>query len=270
MKLGLSTYTYGWAVGVTKEDFPLTPLTETGLLDKASHYGVDLVQIGDNLPLHIMSNTRLDELVHQAREKRIMLEVGARKLTEEHLSLYLDLAERLEAKLLRFVLDSPGYEPAEATVISILKNFVRTLEEKKITLGLENHDRIKARQFVEIVEKVGSSNVGICLDSVNSMGAGEGLEQIVEVLAPYTVNLHIKDFGIQRLPHLMGFQIDGRPAGKGMLNTPWLLDKIAKHDRCKTAILEQWVVPEQELEATVDKENKWAEESLQYLKPFFN
>src|SRR5690606_40526009 len=99
-----------------------------------------------------MTNTRLDALVHQAREKRIMLEVGARKLTEEHLSQYLDLAERLEAKLLRFVLDGPGYEPAEDTVISILKNFVRTLEEKEIILGLENHDRIKARQFDDRVE----------------------------------------------------------------------------------------------------------------------
>jgi hypothetical protein len=101
------------------------------------------------------------------------------------------------------------------------------------------------------------------------MGAGEGLEQIVEILAPYTVNLHIKDFGIKRLPHLMGFQIDGRPAGKGMLNIPWLLEEISPHNKCRTAILEQWVVPESMLSKTIQKEETWAAESIQYLKPYF-
>jgi hypothetical protein len=101
------------------------------------------------------------------------------------------------------------------------------------------------------------------------MGAGEGLEEIVEQLAPFTVNLHIKDFGIQRLPHLMGFQIDGRPAGQGMLNLPWLLHKLAPHGRCQTAVLEQWVVPEASLQVTLQKEEIWAEESLAYLQPFF-
>ncbi|MDQ4141187.1 MAG: sugar phosphate isomerase/epimerase, partial [Bacteroidota bacterium] len=103
----------------------------------------------------------------------------------------------------------------------------------------------------------------------NSMGAGEGLEQIVDTLAPYTVNLHLKDFGIKRLPHLMGFQIDGRPAGKGMLNVPWLLDKLTPYGRCQTAVLEQWVIPETELSETITKEEDWAIESVNYLRQYF-
>ena len=131
---------------------------------------------------------------------------------------------------------------------------------------LENHDRLKAWEFADIVERVNSPNVGICLDSVNSMGAGEGLEEVVRTLAPYTVNLHVKDFGIRRLPHLMGFQIDGRPAGEGMLNVPWLVGQIAPYGRCQTAILEQWVVPDDDPLATVAKEERWAEWSMNYLR----
>ncbi len=269
MKLGLSTYTYGWAVGVTDKDFPLTPLNEIDLLVKAHHHGISLVQMGDNLSLHEMTDLQIDDFSRQAREGGISIEAGARKLTEEHLGLYLQIAEKLDSRLLRFVLDGPGYEPDLDTVTGIIKNFVPALEGKDVTLGLENHDRLRASQFADIIEKAGSSYVGICLDSVNSIGVGEGLEQVVEVLAPYTVNLHIKDFGIRRLPHLMGFQIDGRPTGKGMLNIPWLLEKIARYSRCKTAILEQWVVPEKDLKATIEKEERWAEESLQYLKSFF-
>lgn len=269
MKLGISTYTYGWAVGVMGKDFPVTPLNETGLIEKAHQHGLHLVQIGDNLPLHEMTDQQLDNFRRLAKEGGISIEAGARKLTEEHLCLYLQIAEKLDARLLRFVLDGSGYEPDINTVVGIIKNCVPALEQKNITLGLENHDRIKASQFAKIIESVGSSFVGICLDSVNSMGAGEGLERIVDVLAPYTVNLHLKDFGIKRLPHLMGFQIDGRPAGKGMLNIPWLIEKITKHSGCQTAILEQWVIPEKDIKATIDKEEKWAEESLQYLKPLF-
>lgn len=75
--------------------------------------------------------------------------------------------------------------------------------------------------------------MGICLDSVNSMGAGEGIETIVEVLSPYTVNLHVKDFVVQRVYHMMGFVVEGRPAGQGMLPLEYLLEKLEPHGPAK-------------------------------------
>jgi sugar phosphate isomerase/epimerase len=268
MQLGISSYTYGWAIG-TPGDRPSRYITPLDLLVKARHYGLHLVQYGDNLPLHELTGEQLRDLQQQAKEDAISIEVGARGLTEEHLFLYIQLARQLDARLLRFVIDNPRYEPGLDEVISIIKDVVPQLEKNNIYLGLENHDRLKAKEFAYIIEKVGSHQVGICLDSVNSMGAGEGLQQIVDILAPYTVNLHVKDFGIRRLPHLMGFQIDGRPAGKGMLNIPWLLEKISVFNRCQTAILEQWVVPEDSLLQSIQKEEAWAAESIQYLKPYF-
>ncbi|MDO1448655.1 TIM barrel protein [Rhodocytophaga aerolata] len=268
MQLGISTYTYGWAVG-TPENRPSTYLTELDLLTKAEQVGVSLVQVGDNLPLHQLPAQSLRTFSQEAQAKNISLEIGARGLTEDHLHLYIRIARQLNARLLRFVVDAKDYEPNVDTIISIIKVLLPQLENTQLTLGLENHDRLKAKEFAYIIEQVGSPFVGICLDSVNSMGAGEGLEQVVEILAPYTVNVHIKDFGIKRLPHLMGFQIDGRPAGKGMLNVPWLLEKLIPYQRCHTAILEQWVVPEDTLEKSIGKEDAWATESIQYLKPYF-
>lgn len=268
MQLGISTYTYGWGIGVPGKT-PARPLTELDLLDQARAFGLRLVQFGDNLPLHELPEEQLQALAKQAKEQGLALELGARRLSPEHLHRYLDLAERLEARILRFVVETPGYEPDLPEVIALLREAVPELERKNVTLGLENHDRLKAGEFADIMERVGSERVGICLDSVNSMGAGEGLEQIVDTLAPYTINLHVKDFGIRRLPHLMGFQIDGRPAGQGMLQVPWLLEKLAPFHRCRTAVLEQWVVPEEDLETTIAKEKAWAEESVAYLRPFF-
>jgi len=265
MQLGISTYTYGWAVG-TPDNRPAAHLNEQALLDRAKAFGIGLVQFGDNLPLHDLSTEQLEALYQRALEAKIDLEVGARGLTVEHLERYVEIALRVDAHLLRFVIDRADYEPPVDDVVSLLKEASPLLHRHRITLALENHDRLKAREFARIIERVGSDNVGICLDSVNSMGAGEGLEEVVETLAPYTVNLHLKDFGIERLPHQMGFQIDGRPAGQGMLNVPWLVEQVGQYGRCQTAILEQWVVPEEDIRETILKEQRWAEESLAYLR----
>lgn len=268
MHLGISSYTYGWAISPGSQSF-LKSMDEIDLINKAIDLHVSLVQFGDNLPLHLLSEEKLDALKRKVSSAGIKLEVGARGLTSSHLEKYIKLSSELNSNLLRFVIDEKKYEPSISSVIAILKDAIPLLEQNDMIVALENHDRLRAREFVEIVEKVASDRIGICLDSVNSMGAGEGLEQIVDLLAPHTTNLHIKDFGIKRLPHLMGFQIDGRPAGTGMLNIPWLLEKITPYNKCKTAILEQWVVPEKDISATIRKEVEWAEAGLKYLRPFF-
>lgn len=137
---------------------------------------------------------------------------------------------------------------------------------RRIKLAIENHDRLKAREFAGIIDSIGSEWVGICLDSVNSMGAGEGFETVSDILIPYTINLHIKDFTIRRVSHKMGIIIEGSPAGKGMLNIPDLLRRTSQNRLCQSAILELWTPPEPEIESTVLKEEKWAQESLNYLK----
>lgn len=265
MQLGISSFTYGWAVG-TPDQRPDSPMDEQTLLDRAVQFGVRLVQFGDNLPLHTLPEERLIALQKRAADENLVLEVGARGLTPVHLEQYITLAARLDAHLLRFVIDQGQYEPPVDQVVALLREATPLLDRHRITLGLENHDRLLATEFADIVEQVGSQNVGICLDSVNSMGAGEGLAGVVRTLSPYTVNLHVKDFGIRRLPHLMGFQIDGRPAGQGMLNVPWLVEQLAPYGLCRTAVLEQWVVPEPDLTDTIAKEDRWAEVSMKYLK----
>jgi L-ribulose-5-phosphate 3-epimerase UlaE len=83
---------------------------------------------------------------------------------------------------------------------------------------------------------------------------------------PYTINLHLKDFTIFRVFHKMGFVIEGRPAGQGMLNIPKLVLALSEKGRCKSAILELWTPPEAAIEDTIRKENDWAKESIDYLK----
>jgi hypothetical protein len=96
------------------------------------------------------------------------------------------------------------------------------------------------------------------------MGAGEGLETVISRLAPLTVNLHVKEFSVERVHHMMGFVIEGKPLGKGMLPIAELIEKVSS--TCHTAILEQWTPPESTIEETILKEKTWAIESIHYLK----
>lgn len=266
MKLGISSYTFGWAVGVRGHE-PATPLDEHGLLDKARELGVKLLQIGDNLPLHTFSEERLMKLAERAKQEGVRMEVGARRLTPERVAQYVAIARKLDAKLLRFVIDDADYHPAPAEVTAILRECAPLLNG--VSLGIENHDRFAAAVLRDMIERAGDEHIGVCLDTANSLGAGEGIDVVAQTLAPLVLNLHVKDFHITRVPHLMGFTVTGRPAGSGFLDLPQLLKQLAPARRCETAILELWTRPEPQIEATIAKEAEWAKQSVEYLKPFF-
>ena len=263
MKLGISSYTFTWAVGV-KGHMPEKPLDWRGLLELSQELGVSLIQIADNMPLHKMTEAVMEELIRMSSDLDIELEVGASIMTSDNLESYLTIAERIGSKILRFVIDGENYKPSPEEVISTLKNAESEFRKRKIILALENHDRYFAHQFRQIIESVGSPNVGICLDCANSFGAGEGFKEVVDLLAPYVVNLHLKEISIKRKYHKMGFDIEGKPFGEGCLPLEWILSQLTP--KCRTAILELWTPPEETINQTINKEFDWARRSISFLK----
>ncbi len=265
MQPGLSSYTYTWAVGVPGS-MPLKPLSAIELVDKAAKSGLKLVQIADNLPLEEWSPEQLSELYSYSAVKNITIEMGGRGMTPEHTVKCLKAAELVHSPILRMVIDAVGFEPDLKTITNIIKSLIPELKSRNIKLAIENHDRFKAREFEKIIQSAGTEFVGICLDSVNSMGAGEGFDEVSKILLPYTINLHVKDFTIRRVSHKMGIIIEGAPAGKGMLNIPSMITKLSITEQCQSAIIELWTPPEQTIEDTILKEERWADESITYLK----
>jgi 3-oxoisoapionate decarboxylase len=268
MQPGISSYTYTWAVGVPGS-MPAVPLTAYGLTDKAARSGLKVVQIADNLPLENWPVIQLNDLINYASGKNVRIEMGGRGLTPEHTMKCLEAAAILQSPILRMVIDSAGFEPDLNTINRIIRELLPEFKSRKIRLAIENHDRLKAREFESIIQSAGSEWIGICLDSVNSMGAGEGFETVSEILLPYTINLHLKDFSIRRVSHKMGLIIEGTPAGKGMLNIRELVDKLSVKNSCNSAILELWTPPETSINDTVRKEEQWAAESITFLKNMF-
>ena len=269
MKLGLSTYTYTWSIGVPG-CLPEQPMTAIDLLDQARRLGVHVVQMADNLPLDRLSPQDLDEFQARANSYDIQVEVGTRGIDPENLRAYLSLARRFHSPILRTVLDTPRHHPSPGEVIEILAPFEKLFMEAGILLAIENHDRFPTPVLAELVRQLGRHWVGICLDTVNSFGALEGPQQVVNTLGPLAINLHVKDFTIFRASHNLGFTVEGRPAGQGKLDIPWLLDELNRHGRDFNAILELWTPPETAIGDTVRKEQGWADESIVYLRHYMH
>lgn len=266
MKLGLSSFGVGWAVGVPGYPAPPAPLDAFGLVTLAHGLGLRLVQIADNLPLHTLTDAERAALRRHADQLGVGIEVGTRGIQAEHLAAYADIARALRSPLLRVVVDSVNHHPDAAEVVERLRAFLPTLEAADLTLAIENHDRFRARTLAEIVASLASPRVGICLDTVNSFGALEGPDVVVGALAPYVVNLHVKEFVVRRVPHNMGFTVTGAPAGQGMLDVPWLLATLQAQGRQFNAIIETWLDPQVDMAATIAQERAYVEQSVAYLR----
>lgn len=265
LHLGLSTYSFPWSIGAP-ELFQPQPMKPLDLLEKAEHYQISRVQFGDNLPMHRLSLAEMQAIEEKIEKLGIQIQVGTRRLTEANLRQYLQLAAQFRSPFVRMVIDDADFHPSESEVIRTIKSVLPDFRKAKTVLAVENHDRFSAISLKRIIRQTDEDFVGICLDTANSLGAGEGIAEIVSVLAPYTVNLHVKDFIIKRVSHKMGFIVEGCPAGKGMLDIPYLIQEVEKFGRCDTATLEVWSNPEKTIEKTLEKEKNSVDESVSYLK----
>lgn len=264
MQLGISSYTYTWAIGVPGYPTP-APLTFRGLMEKAAACGVRVLQVADNLPLHRLTPDELAAVAQMASRLGLQIETGTRGIAADHLAKYLGIAQQLGSPFLRVVVDTAHHHPPPDEVVATLNGVLPAFAAAGVTLALENHDRLRVATLVDILERL-QGPVGVCLDTVNSFGALEGPDVVVEALGPWSVNLHVKDFRVRRADHAMGFTVEGTPAGGGQLDLPWLLGRLRRFGRDPNAILELWTPPEATVAATIAKEEQWARQSIAYLR----
>lgn len=261
MELGISSYALAWSIGVPGYERPANPLTYQGLVDIAASHGIHRIQIADNLPLHPLSQEELDVLKAHADHSQVALEIGTRGTEPSLLLRYLELAQQLGSPLVRTLITTQVMEDAIGELQQVLPHY----EQAGICLAIENHGLHTTGQLRDLFDRFPSPYLGCCLDTVNSFGALESPDQVISVLTPYVVNLHIKDFDISRVDHQMGFTVLGTPAGYGKLNIPDVLFTLRSHHKDPTAILEQWVPFTQTVEDTIKLEQNWLRQSLDYL-----
>src|SRR5688572_27205018 len=152
MRLGISSYTYNWAVGVAGFPQPRQTLTPADLLHNAADVGVSVVQVADNLPLHKLTTHEIDTLAALAGELEISIEVGTAGVAPAHLREYLHLAEKLRSSVVRVVIDTKDAEPTPDEVVDAFHQVLLEYSRADVWLAIENHDRFHAATLAQIIE----------------------------------------------------------------------------------------------------------------------
>jgi sugar phosphate isomerase/epimerase len=241
-------------------------MTAIDLLSKARQLEVGVVQYGPNLALYQLPECELRDVLAAAREWNIEIEVGTRGIETDHLLRMLDFTRDCGSVLLRTIPEVEGGRvPSRDEMIALLRTIEPRCQSAGVRLGLEN-GLIPAADLRSALEAVSSDFVGITLDTVNSLAIPEGTREVAQTLAPWTRCLHVKDFIVRREWHMMGFRVEGRPAGQGQLDVPWLLALLANAGARANPNLELWPPEQNTLEETIALEQRWAEESIHYLR----
>lgn len=261
-RIGLSSYAFFWQLSHQVTE----PLTIHEALQKTADLGVDLFQICDYAPLEDMADDDLAAVRATADSLGITLEVGTKGIRPEHLRKFLHVAGILGSPLLRTMFNVPGHTPTAEDAVAIFKEVLPEFAAAGVRIAVETYEQVPTSRILDVIRGVDSPYLGICSDPANTVAALEMPREVIDAVAPYVLNMHIKDFAFSRKQGWVGFTYSGAPLGEGLLDYDYMVAKIQPKARNINQIVEHWL-PWQDSEAdTVRLENQWTQQSLDFLR----
>jgi len=259
-KVGISSWALTWNIGVAGYAEPENPMKLLDLVEYAAFLEAEVLQIADNISY---GRDEFKEAVALSQNYGIEIELGIAGTEINRLEKYIRTASEEGITLLRTLPHSGDDIPSPGELTERLKKAAEICEKYNVKLAVENHDYYKAQDLFDAIEQADSPFVGICYDPVNNYGQGESYIECARLFAPKVINVHYKDFAIRRVDHKMGFIIDGRPAGEGLIEPEKLAELFPKG---LSWIIELWTPWQGDIEKTVLLEKEWAKKSMKYLK----
>ncbi len=98
-----------------------------------------------------------------------------------------------------------------------------------LKLAVENHKDWRVPELLDMLRRLGSDAVGVCLDTGNSISLLEDPMAVVEALGPVAFTTHFKDMAVQEYED--GFLLSEVPLGEGMLDLPRIVAICRGHNR---------------------------------------
>ena len=96
-----------------------------------------------------------------------------------------------------------------------------------LTIGVENHLDFTVEELRDLIKRVDSANVGVIFDVGNTIGTLDDPTEAADILGPYTVATHYKDFAIEEVAR--GFRFTMVPLGCGSLRLREITERLLKH-----------------------------------------
>jgi 3-oxoisoapionate decarboxylase len=265
MRLGLGSYAFRWNIGIG-DHHPAQPMTAFDLLDEAQARGLTVVQYADNMPLDRLAEPEQERLATTAADRGIALELGTQSFDADQVARYLVIGRRIGARILRVALDEADAQMPVADLAHQLRPLLDDARRAGIRIAIENHFNYPSPRMVDLLRTVNDPQLGVCLDVANSICAGEWTEETVGLLAPFTINLHLKDYVITPDPYGVGFRIQGVPLGQGRAPLDWVLAQLTHCPHDTSCILEHWLPLGGNPEAARAQERPWLDQTVAHAR----
>ena len=278
MKIGIDSYCYHRYFGEVY-DFQQDPgkrITFDYFLKRSRELGVDVVSLEtcffpenekDFLKKikALLVENELDSVVAWGHPDGF--EGGKKPEAVEDLKKHLKTCQELNSQVMRIVVSSLSFRhephgPQIEKVSKILKDVMPLFEDYEVKLAVENHFDFTSDELNEIIERVGSSYLGVTFDSGNALRIGENPIEAAGKLIDKIFATHIKDVA----PLYGGNPADwyffaSVPAGKGIIDFPALI-QVFKNNRYQGSL----TLEIDYLDPKYGDEDQAVAESISYLR----
>jgi len=246
MKIGIDSYCYHRFFGelYPDQDTPTEQWTMKGFINRARELKVDGVSI-DTCFLECTEKSYLEELNAMLDEygfERVWawghplgLERGLNPDAFNEMKNMIPLAKTIGADVMRVVgsnrrFNQENHKEQLDRLLVQFREAVKTAEDYRVKLAMENHLDFTAEEMLTLIEAVGSPYFGVTFDNGNSLRFREDPVQSLELLAKYAFTVHLKDLAEnpKEAKPTDWFFFSGVPIGQGVIDNQSMIAVLAK------------------------------------------
>src|SRR5207248_5436120 len=90
------------------------------------------------------------------------------------------------------------------------------VKKHRVRLAIENHKDRRVPELLDLLKRISSEHVGVCVDTGNNIALLEDPMEVVEALAPFAFSTHLKDMAVKEYEE--GFMLSEVLLGDGFLD----------------------------------------------------
>ena len=147
----------------------------------------------------------------------------------------LETAKRSGAEVIRIAIGGRRYEQFDnaeqfeafaARSRKSLQLVEPIAARQRLGLAIENHKDWRIDQMLDMLKRMGSEYIGVCIDMGNSFAILEDPMDVVKAYAPVSFSAHLKDMAVAEYED--GFLLADVPLGQGVLDLPRMVEILRK------------------------------------------
>ena len=144
-------------------------------------------------------------------------------------------AKRAGARVIRIAIGGRRYEQFDkleqfqafaARSLKSLQLAEPVAARHQVRLAVENHKDFRVDQMLDMLKRLSSAYVGVCVDTGNSIALLEDPLDVVQAYAPWAYSAHLKDMALCEYPE--GFLLADVVLGQGILDLPRMVEILRR------------------------------------------